>query len=567
MTIYPAYLETAADGRCLAHVLVLPGCFVRAPTRDEAVRRLPDAIRDYHGWLARHGEPVLPSAEVDRAIEVQVAGESSGFGPFDPGDAAALFPPDREPITAAEMERYARLMALNRADLLALVQDLADELLDWQPYVGSFSIRRVLRHVGNAEEWYVSRLVPPATLPPEWEGDEALPLFEFLKMERRTAIDRLRQLTEEERAMVFYPAAWTDHPDEPWTARKALRRCLEHEREHTGQVREVLAARRRWLLARLAAERAGLLEQLLDLDERTLTQVPGLDGWTVLDLLAHVAAWDRWEHRIMHSMVAGDEPDFTAMEDFDAANALFVSEWRNRAARMSPVEALDSALAELHAARAEWIAWLASLPQEEFFRPRSYHGDDWTFSAVPLEVQDRHDSEHAGQIAAWRQAAGLEGQTGPKAVLLAALDAARQELLAACTLVPPEERSSRPVCGEWTLQDVLGHVADWESFGVEGLRHMAAGLPPQVENVEDIDGWNRAHVQVRRGESWEVAWDDLHRARQALLNALAGMSQDDWSRTFPFPWGGTGNVYQWVRVYLSHDREHAHDVRGKEEKP
>ena len=34
---------------------------------------------------------------------------------------------------------------------------------------------------------------------------------------------------------------WTDHPSEPWTARKALRHLLEHEREHTAHIVEVLA--------------------------------------------------------------------------------------------------------------------------------------------------------------------------------------------------------------------------------------------------------------------------------------------------------------------------------------
>ncbi len=241
MTCYPVYLETADDGLCMAHVLDLPGCIIRAPTRDEALHRLPAAIADYHTWLRRHGEPAPPA---DDPVALQVAGESTGFGPFDPGNAAALFPPDREPITPEEMEYYFRLMAHARADLLALVEGLPDDLLDWQPSPESFTLRRILRHIGNAEEWYVSRLVPPDTLPPEWEHDEDLPLLDFLEMERRTAVARLRQLTDEERSGVFYPTVWTDHPDEPWTARKALRRFLEHEREHTAQVREVLAARK-----------------------------------------------------------------------------------------------------------------------------------------------------------------------------------------------------------------------------------------------------------------------------------------------------------------------------------
>ncbi|HOG48647.1 MAG TPA: type II toxin-antitoxin system HicB family antitoxin [Anaerolineae bacterium] len=236
--LYPAYLELAEGGQCMAHVLELPGCAVRAPGREAALRRLPDAIRSYHGWLRRHGEPA-PSP--DEQPQVHVAGESVGFGPFDPGDAAALFDPDREPLTPGDLERHLQLMGYSRADLLALVRGLADEVLDWQADAHSFSIRRLLRHIGNAEQWYVSRLAPRESLPPEWEHDEHLPILEFLEMERRTAAGRLRGLTLQERTAVHYPSAWTRHPHEPWTARKALRRFLEHEREHTAQTQEILA--------------------------------------------------------------------------------------------------------------------------------------------------------------------------------------------------------------------------------------------------------------------------------------------------------------------------------------
>ena len=153
----------------------LPGCVVRAPSRAEALERLPAAVDAHLAWLRRHGEPVPPIGE---PFTFEIAGEYPG-GPFDPGDTAALLPPDLEPLTLDEMEGYFRLMAHARADLLALTQHLPDDLLDWQPTPESFSIRRILRHVGNAEEWYVSRLVPPDSLPPEWDDDENLPLSTF----------------------------------------------------------------------------------------------------------------------------------------------------------------------------------------------------------------------------------------------------------------------------------------------------------------------------------------------------------------------------------------------------
>lgn len=401
MERHAVYLEVSADGRCMAHVLDLPGCFVRAQNRDAALSRAPAAIRECHAWLRRHGEPAPPD---DEPIELHVAGEVAGIGPFEARSAAALFAPEREPIALDELEWCVRLMSHARLDLLALVHELPNDVLEWQPDPDSFSIRRLLRHVGNGEKWYVSRIAPEESLPAEWERDEELSIFEFLEMERRTAVERLRQLSDEERAGVFTPVGWTDHPEEPWTARKVLRRFLEHEREHTAQAREILLA--------------------------------------------------------------------------------------------------------------------------------------------------------------WWAAEGRRRKTGSREVLLAALWAARQELLAAANLVPPDERASRPVCGDWTLKDVLAHVADWEWVGAEGLRDMADGQSPEVEHIEDIHAWNQRHYEMRRGEPWEQIRTDLQAARDAMVGVLQGMDERDLARPFTFPWGSEGAAYQWVGVYVEHDREHAHGAMG-----
>ncbi len=110
---------------------------------------------------------------------------------------------------------------------------------------------------------------------------------------------------------------------------------------------------------------------------------------------------------------------------------------------------------------------------------------------------------------------------------------------------------------------MLGHTADWEWVGVEGLRHMAAGQSPQVEHIKDIDAWNRVHAKARHDQPWEMVRSDLHAARDALLEALERMSQTDLVQSFAFPWGPEGTSYQWVCVYLAHDRGHAQDLRGE----
>jgi predicted RNase H-like HicB family nuclease len=279
MSRYPVHVEIGEDGQCFAHVLELPGCISRAETREQALEALPGTIGAYLAWLRRHGELASP---LEDPIEIEIVDEAIGVGPFEPDDATAR-PPDCKPLGDQDMEAYFRLMTHARSDLLALVGDLTAETLDWQaPYLEAMRapeprlprIRSLLRHIGNAEKWYVSRVVPRETLPPEWEGDEELPILEYLSMVRRTAVDRLRQIEGQDRSVVHHLNYWTDHPEEAWKVRKALPRFLEHEFDHTAQIRERLSRYHSSLQARLAAERAGLMEQLLALDEADLTRDP-----------------------------------------------------------------------------------------------------------------------------------------------------------------------------------------------------------------------------------------------------------------------------------------------------
>ena len=98
-------------------------------------------------------------------------------------------------------------------------------------------------------------------------------------------------------------------------------------------------------------------------------------------------------------------------------------------------------------------------------------------------------------------------------------------------------------------------------MGVEGLTDMAADRKPQCQHVADIESWNRAHAAARRNDPWEDVWSDLHRVREKLASVLEGMSEEALARSYRFPWGPHGTAYEWVRVFVCHDREHAKDLR------
>jgi hypothetical protein len=201
---------------------------------------MPDAVMRHRAWLRHHGVDVEMS--VDLVGPAVVVEEQVGWAPLRRGDRAALFSVDLRPVGRAELDYLLSLFGFARDDLLEPAVAVPEADLDRPADDEGTTIRSILRHVGNVGEWYVSRLVPPETLPPEWENDDCLPILEFLEMEGRTAVDRLRRLTDDELAAVVTQPRWTDYPDEPWTARKALRRRIEHELEHLAQIETLLSS-------------------------------------------------------------------------------------------------------------------------------------------------------------------------------------------------------------------------------------------------------------------------------------------------------------------------------------
>jgi hypothetical protein len=151
--------------------------------------------------------------------------------PLQAGSYAALFPYDQEAWSDEKLERTLRWLSYSRVDLLAAIEGLSDDGLRARQLEPGRSVYDTLRHIANAEYGYINRIVGPL------EGREAVTEEEPAGVRERMAVIRevlvrnARNVPMEARGKVIYPA-WAARPDEGWTLAKALRRALEHEREH-----------------------------------------------------------------------------------------------------------------------------------------------------------------------------------------------------------------------------------------------------------------------------------------------------------------------------------------------
>ena len=116
----------------------------------------------------------------------------------------------------------------------------------------------------------------------------------------------------------------------------------------------------------------------------------------------------------------------------------------------------------------------------------------------------------------------------------------------------------RPFVGEWSLKDIVGHVASWEAEVLTGVRELCEGKRPALLQFDQsqIDRWNRDHVERKRDLTFSSVLEQLRGGRARLLDELAGVSDEDLV--------AEGSVFgRLVHSVVDHDREHWHAIAAR----
>jgi hypothetical protein len=154
------------------------------------------------------------------------------------------------------------------------------------------------------------------------------------------------------------------------------------------------------------------------------------------------------------------------------------------------------------------------------------------------------------------------GPTASKEIMLSTLAAAEIDLLTTIALVPHDERMSRPICGYWTLHDLVGHLADWDDLFIYWLGLLSGNAPQSKHWDEDGDAYNEWLRQQRQGQSWEKNWADFRSKRAELHNCLCTVPPDEFMRVL-LPHAGVSypTIYHCAWSALEHFIDHATGVR------
>lgn len=118
-------------------------------------------------------------------------------------------------------------------------------------------------------------------------------------------------------------------------------------------------------------------------------------------------------------------------------------------------------------------------------------------------------------------------------------------------------------CGTaWSNQDLLGHLAAWSDFLIDEVEALHGDRVGTIETV-DVDSWNAAQIERRRGRTADETVDEWRRAVQRVIEVVGGLPADAWNRDWRVAWAAEPvSIDDLLRLWLGHIGQHRSRLAG-----
>ncbi len=143
-----------------------------------------------------------------------------------------------------------------------------------------------------------------------------------------------------------------------------------------------------------------------------------------------------------------------------------------------------------------------------------------------------------------------------KATLLQEFHQVRGHMRAALASAGPH----MTIYPEWTIKELLAHLAGWDDATILALQALEAGEEPPLLAMRGIDFYNAQTVAERSSLNYDQIVREWELVREQLVKLLAGMPDDLVSRQVVTPWGEIMPVAYMIQVMIDHEEEHAEAV-------
>jgi hypothetical protein len=120
------------------------------------------------------------------------------------------------------------------------------------------------------------------------------------------------------------------------------------------------------------------------------------------------------------------------------------------------------------------------------------------------------------------------------------------------------ELDARPLAGEWTVREIVHHLADSEMTSAIRLRRLLAEDRPLIAGYDERAFARRLHYDRPIDSSLEA----LRAARRSCASLLDCLAEDEWLREGTHSESGRYTVETWLEIYAAHAHDHAAQIRS-----
>ena len=225
-------IEKGYENKVVAYALDYPGCFAYGMDEAEALLKLPQVLLKYEVWIKDHTEDcwvnftemdlrvtdVIDSFVINEESHPELAGV----------EVNAFFKDDLRQVTEIDAKRALLVFTWQREELYGGMSTLSEEVLEMQYPDQRWNILGILKHIANAENWYLSRL-GFSSLPKDKLPEQPLTRLEMMQEAVST---EFRQFPLDTRVLNI--------DGETWSCKKILRRTLWHQRDHIDHIKQLV---------------------------------------------------------------------------------------------------------------------------------------------------------------------------------------------------------------------------------------------------------------------------------------------------------------------------------------
>ncbi len=112
----------------------------------------------------------------------------------------------------------------------------------------------------------------------------------------------------------------------------------------------------------------------------------------------------------------------------------------------------------------------------------------------------------------------------------------------------------------WKTKQVMDHITGWDELVYSSLQAYKNGVSPAPMVEAGIDPFNASSVARRKDLTVEHSRQEYDAARQRVIQQLRQLPVEMLTQKYPAPWGGLCTISSIVRIFISHEVEHAQHI-------